>query len=262
MFNSLSGRGKAQKGFTLIEMSIVLVIIGLIVGGILKGQEIVENSRQKNALAEVERIRAAVNTFVDRYRALPGDFALAQGAAGVGRITTSALVINGDGDGIVEPVAAAATAAGIVGVNGGIAGAAGTGETVSFFTQLSAADLIGGVTLSAAAQTAFGEGAALPAGPFPGTGFTIAYGSYDNLAGYELASHWLRLSKGPPTAITAGLTAKQMQSLDVRIDDGVAATGQFRSGGLAAPCGTAVATPDYQATVETVSCIALVSLVQ
>src|SRR5262249_49069165 len=64
----------AQKGFTLIEMSIVLVIIGLIIGGILKGQEIVESSRQKNFITQLDSTRAAVNTFVDRYRALPGDF--------------------------------------------------------------------------------------------------------------------------------------------------------------------------------------------
>ncbi len=250
---------KAQKGFTLIEMSIVLVIIGLIVGGILKGQEIVENSRQKNVLQEVERIRAAVNTFTDRYKALPGDYQFA-----TTRISTAFTAIsNGDGDGIVDPAAAVAGgAANIVAVDGGILPAADA-ETVTFWNQLAAADLIGGITVTEAVQSGrFGEGAAVPAAAFPGTGFTVAYGTYNDFAGATQSAHWLRISKGPPNGITAGLTAKQMQALDVRVDDGVPSVGAFRSDLAAAQCGTNGGTADYQATNENVSCIALIALVQ
>lgn len=253
-----------QRGFTLIEMSIVLVIIGLIIGGILKGQEIVESSRSKNVLAEIERIRAATNTFVDRYKALPGDFRLAQNAsADLARITTSALVVNGDGDGIVNAASIPTTAQTIGSLSAGAAGAAGSAENVPFFTHLAAAKLIGGVTIRSDAQDAFGEGSAVPAAAFPGTGFTIMYGSYNDVAGAQLTTHWLRLTKGTPQAPADGLLPKQLQAIDVRIDDGLPANGAVRSSTLTAPCGTAtIATADYQPTVETVSCRALINLVQ
>src|SRR6185436_15655170 len=51
--------------------------IGLIVGGSLKGQELIDSARQKNLMTQVDQIRAGVTTFVDRYKAYPGDFARA-----------------------------------------------------------------------------------------------------------------------------------------------------------------------------------------
>ena len=255
---------RSQKGFTLIEMSIVLVIIGLIIGGILKGQEIIESSRSKNVLSEIERIRAATNTFIDRYKALPGDFALAQNAAAAqARISTSAQVVNGNGDGIVSGASVPTTKATISALTGGAAGAAGTAENVPFFTHLSAAKLIGGVTVSNAAQASFGETSAVPAAAFPGTGFTLVYGTDNDVAGAELTAHWLRLHKGTPQVPAAGLLAKQLQSIDVRIDDGLPSNGAVRSGLAVAPCGTlTIATADYEPTVESISCIALIDLIQ
>src|SRR3990167_2016352 len=68
----LSSR-KAQSGFTLGEIAIVLVIIGLLLGGVLKGQELIENGRVKNAANDMNGISAAYNSYLDRYRKLPGD---------------------------------------------------------------------------------------------------------------------------------------------------------------------------------------------
>ena len=62
-----------QSGFTLVEIAIVLVIIGLLLGGVLKGQEMIENAKIKNAIADMNGISAAYNAYVDRFRALPGD---------------------------------------------------------------------------------------------------------------------------------------------------------------------------------------------
>lgn len=62
-----------QSGFTLIEIAIVLVIIGLLLGGVLKGQEMIENSRIKAVVADMRGVSAAYNSYVDRFRALPGD---------------------------------------------------------------------------------------------------------------------------------------------------------------------------------------------
>lgn len=62
-----------QKGFTLVEIAIVLVIIGLLLGGILKGQEMIAQARIKNVIADFSGISAAYYGYVDRYRAIPGD---------------------------------------------------------------------------------------------------------------------------------------------------------------------------------------------
>src|SRR5512135_3484654 len=62
-----------QKGFTLVEIAIVLVIIGLLLGGILKGQEMITQAKIKNVVNDFNGIAAAMNSYQDRYRALPGD---------------------------------------------------------------------------------------------------------------------------------------------------------------------------------------------
>ena len=68
---------KRQSGFTLVEIAIVLVIIGLLLGGVLKGQEMIANSRFKSLQSDIEAYKAAFYTFQDRFGALPGDFAQA-----------------------------------------------------------------------------------------------------------------------------------------------------------------------------------------
>jgi prepilin-type N-terminal cleavage/methylation domain-containing protein len=62
-----------QKGFTLVEIAIVLVIIGLLLGGILKGQEMITQAKIKNIISDFSGISAAYHGYQDRYRALPGD---------------------------------------------------------------------------------------------------------------------------------------------------------------------------------------------
>ncbi len=95
-----------QKGFTLVEIAIVLVIIGLLLGGILKGQEMITQAKIKNVIADFSGISAAYHGYQDRYRAIPGD------DPGAARWTTPAGVVAGNGDGLVAGVynAACATA--------------------------------------------------------------------------------------------------------------------------------------------------------
>ena len=64
---------KNQKGFTLVELAIVMTIIGLLIGGILKGQELLENARVTSTIAQVKSYEAAVTAFKDIYDGLPGD---------------------------------------------------------------------------------------------------------------------------------------------------------------------------------------------
>jgi prepilin-type N-terminal cleavage/methylation domain-containing protein len=66
-----------QKGFTLVEIAIVLVIIGLLLGGILKGQEMIIQAKIKNAITDFSGVSAAYFGYQDRYRAMPGDDNLA-----------------------------------------------------------------------------------------------------------------------------------------------------------------------------------------
>lgn len=66
---------KASHGFTLIELSIVLVIIGLIVGGVLVGQDLIKAAELRAAVGQIEKYDAATNTFRTKYNGLPGDIA-------------------------------------------------------------------------------------------------------------------------------------------------------------------------------------------
>jgi prepilin-type N-terminal cleavage/methylation domain-containing protein len=64
---------KNQAGFTLVEIAIVLVIIGLLVGGVLKGQAMIQNAKVKRVVKQADELRAAVMTFYDKYGIYPGD---------------------------------------------------------------------------------------------------------------------------------------------------------------------------------------------
>lgn len=68
------------NGFTLIELSIVLVIIGLIVGGVLVGQDLVRAAEVRATLSQIEKFNTAVNTFLGKYGGLPGDLSYSQAA--------------------------------------------------------------------------------------------------------------------------------------------------------------------------------------
>jgi prepilin-type N-terminal cleavage/methylation domain-containing protein len=63
---------RSQKGFTLVEIAIVLVIVGLLIGGILKGQEMVKSGKVKKATKQMEQLVAAINAYQDKNGKLPG----------------------------------------------------------------------------------------------------------------------------------------------------------------------------------------------
>ena len=64
---------KKQTGFTLIELAIVLVIIGLLLGGVLRGQELINSARVKNLTRDFQNTQVYLYTYQDRFRAIPGD---------------------------------------------------------------------------------------------------------------------------------------------------------------------------------------------
>ncbi|HEU5047817.1 MAG TPA: prepilin-type N-terminal cleavage/methylation domain-containing protein [Rickettsiales bacterium] len=93
------------NGFTLIELSIVLVIIGLIVGGVLAGRDLILGAKRRAIISDIEQYKTAVYTFRGKYDAIPGDMANATtywGALGGGEGSAgSPLTYNGNGNGLV-----------------------------------------------------------------------------------------------------------------------------------------------------------------
>jgi len=115
---------RRQSGFTLIEIAIVLVIIGLLLGGILKGQELITQARIRNVSNDFQSMTAAINLYQDRYRALPGDD---PGAAARWTITPPSGGTLGDGI-----------------ISGTYNSTTSTDESRQFWLQLRRAGLVGG----------------------------------------------------------------------------------------------------------------------
>lgn len=82
-----------QKGFTLVEIAIVLVIIGLLIGGILRGRTFIENAKIKNVIKSAESLTASMYAYQDRYGFLPGDDNTANARWGA---------VNGNGNGLLD----------------------------------------------------------------------------------------------------------------------------------------------------------------
>ena len=104
---------QVRSGFTLIELSIVLVIIGLMAGGILAGQDLIKAATIRKAVSDLEKISTGINTFKLKYNCIPGDCAnttdffpsstFMGGAWGIPPYTTTGNQIgNGDGNGLID----------------------------------------------------------------------------------------------------------------------------------------------------------------
>lgn len=181
-----------QAGFTLVEIAIVLVIIGLLLGGVLKGQELIENAKIKSIAGDMKSVQAAYNGYVDRYKAVPGDE-----AAGVltGRGWLGTAVPAAPGNGVLAITVAQTF------TNGG--------DQAAFWRSLRASNLIAGdptapATVAGLPTHGGGGVVGVTAGP--------AYG----MAG--------------PLVCASGLTPKQAAGIDNLIDGAGAsnATGTLR----------------------------------
>ncbi len=139
MHQKLHGK---QSGFTLVEIAIVLVIIGLLLGGILKGQEMITQARIKNIMNDFNGITAAYFSYQDRYKAVPGDDA---SALTRWPVTNFPGMKAGSGDGTVSG-----------GYNDSPASGLGDGvanESLKFWFHLRASGFVAGSTANQPAYT-------------------------------------------------------------------------------------------------------------
>ncbi len=201
-----------QSGFTLVEIAIVLVIIGLILGGVLKGQELVTNARVRNIADQQNAYKAAFFAFQDRYQAVPGDYLQASSnIPGLAGITTA----NGDGDGFIGYD----TGTGKTAANATTEG----NERILAFTHLSAAGFI-----SCAACVSAGATGGAPSqanSPVNAFGGVISIG-YDNDFGYASASPL----PNPNNNLKSGdkIPSNILAEVDAKVDDGNPYTGVFQ----------------------------------
>ena len=91
---------RRQHGFTLVEIAIVLVVVGLLLGGILKGQDLVNGARVRNLADMNAGVQAAYYGFIDRYRQVPGDMTATAAASAIGDTT---ITMGGDANGSIDP---------------------------------------------------------------------------------------------------------------------------------------------------------------
>ncbi|MFP4312897.1 MAG: type II secretion system protein [Alphaproteobacteria bacterium] len=214
-------RRKGQKGFTLVELAVVMIIVGLLIGGILKGQELITNAQVAATIAQAKGIDAAVSTFRDSYRAIPGDMANAN--TRLADCTAAPCSTNGNGDGRISTAATPSTPIAPDAII-----TAGT-EASNFFVHLATADLISGV--QNANNVNFGEG--LPETSIGG-GYTVGFHASGTLGQNTNArgGHYLAIRDTAGTAPTAGLgvlTAAQASRIDTKMDDGDPTSGSVFS---------------------------------
>ncbi len=185
-----------QRGFTLIEIAIVLVIIGLLLGGVLKGQELITGARVRNLISQQDGIKAAYFGFLDRFRALPGDYS--QANTNIANVAAGA---NGNNNGRIETIAGGGT----------------IDEHIAAWDHLSKAGFINGsYTYAAGPET----NASAPTNPYARYLRIVYDATYSAVATPPAVRHNLKTGNQIPSDL--------MAEVDRKIDDGNPVGGTFQ----------------------------------
>ena len=191
---------KQQSGFTLVEIAIVLVIIGLLLGGVLKGQELINNAKVKNLANDFRSVSTFVYAYQDRFRALPGDD----------------LAANTHVNGGVIATGPAGSVRGNARIEGAWNSATATDESFLFWQHVRLANLATGPTNTAAADflPRNSEGGRLGV-----TSNAILTNAPPLVGGAYAASFYV---------CSDGIQGRFARQLDVTLDDGNTQTGALR----------------------------------
>lgn len=245
-------QAKAQQGFTLIELSIVLVIIGLIVGGVLVGQDLIKAAELRATISQIEKYETAVNTFRNKYNGLPGDLS---NASTFGTAFTQAGATGLAGNGLIESCTASD-------------GAAFGCENKFFWNHLYAANMIETAFTDTTANTNFPSAAitntstVLPTAKM-GRGNQFYIQLISGIHHFRMAS-FTNIAASTGVATTANsLSPNEAYQIDTKRDDGLADKGAVQgvdatnNGTTLAPTGTNTclgASSQYQMSVTTQAC--------
>ncbi len=219
-------KSRKQSGFTLVEIAIVLVVIGLLLGGILKGQQLINSARVRNLADQNSGVQAAYYGFVDRFRNLPGDMTCDSAIKAVGgAVSPDACVatpnVGGNGNGRIDTI----VEAGAVWAHLSVAG---------FLTGTYT-----GITPNALAYTTGGVAAGLvPPNAFQGPIMLAHSADYLEIAARGTITR-LAYSFG------GNIPVPLLRDLDQKLDNGTAGTGVLRSAATGGVPGTFGAITDY-----------------
>ena len=201
-------KARKQSGFTLVEIAVVLVLIGLLLGGILKGQQLINSARVRNMADQNSGIQAAYYGFIDRYRQVPGDMPPA--------LACSAITAEVDADCGGTPT-----------IGGNQNGRIDRWEEAgAVWAHLAHSRLLNGSYKGNTATAAQYESGVLT-GQVPGNAFQqpVLLGFTDDYdAGGTASGSTVRLSY----VFGAGVTPSLLRELDVKLDDGDPGNGTVR----------------------------------
>lgn len=224
---------RSQAGFTLVELAIVMIIIGLLIAGVLKGQELIGNAQVTATVAQAKSIDAATSTFKDTYNGLPGDLLNSTNRLPNCGATPCSTAGNGNGR-----------------LDNTFTGVPSAGEGQRFFVHLNAANLLSGIVPGT--DTVGGN---YPATKISGNAFVAAstpdgaVGGFPDVLGATALSSGTYLAAtnnvaAATSAATVGLRPSQALRIDTKLDDADPTTGDVRGYG-GATCGGNVAPAIY-----------------